>query len=265
MKRLTISFLVIFMAVGINAKSAPDTLIFTHEAHMNKYKIGKCEACHVNILKSTKARDDNYADQQLCNKTGCHDIKNQDSCYVCHTSPNGKTPIKPKREIKFNHKVHIKKNIDCKVCHGYIEKMAYFERTDMPLMSVCMECHEKEQAGVSCELCHTDPWIVMSHGMDDRQGHGELYNRAPHACETCHLNNFCDKCHQAKIPDDVHPRNYLYVHQFDAIGTQDHCYACHDPQQFCDGCHKRTWGTIVDHQTAIRGTRSCSACHTGKR
>jgi len=264
MSRYLLPFIIILSALPAMAKSGYDTLIYTHSRHELIYNVGKCDACHTNIMKSTKARDDNYTDQQLCNKTGCHDIKNQDSCFVCHTNPNGKTPLKPKREIKFNHKVHINDSIDCKTCHGYIDKTYYFDRKDMPIMSACVDCHEKDGARNDCEYCHTDPAIIMSHGMDDREGHGDLYKQAPQSCETCHINNFCDKCHQGTITEDVHPHNYLYIHQFDALGPANKCFVCHDAHQSCDACHQRSWGKVLNHQNLINGTQSCTTCHKGK-
>jgi nitrate/TMAO reductase-like tetraheme cytochrome c subunit len=63
---------------------------------------------------------------------------------------------------------------------------------------------------------------------------------------------------------DVHPRNYLHLHQFDVFSGQTECATCHDLRQSCDGCHARSWGRIVDHRNMINGTQSCKSCHRGK-
>lgn len=107
MKRLLgATLLLLSIASAAFGKQSWDTLIYTHDRHEQKYKVGNCDVCHVSILKSKKARDDNYADDQSCNKTGCHDIKNQDSCFTCHTNSSAKSPLKSRREIKFSHKKH---------------------------------------------------------------------------------------------------------------------------------------------------------------
>jgi len=347
-----IRFAILLIALGafaaaVNGKTAFDTLIYTHYAHETRYNVGNCDACHVSIVKSNKSRDDNYASQQqACDRIGCHDIKNHDSCFVCHTNANAKSPVKPKREIRFNHKIHLKfiidkrsaqqptgsksellppataqdkaqaiydliekedpakaretfladrsmlkKNLDpeafkalssavqslgsnprpkaflgsdCKVCHGYIDKMSYFTRQDMPPMGQCIECHKKEKIQENCDFCHTDRTITRSHGMEGEGGHGDLYYKAPRSCETCHESNHCDKCHKGQTSAEVHPYNYLHLHQFDVFSGQTKCEVCHDIHQSCDGCHMKSWGKIVDHRNAINGTQSCKSCHRGK-
>ncbi len=277
MNRFLLLLFVATIAASLEAKTAFDTLIYTHHAHETRYKAGNCDVCHVSIVKSDKARDDNYASQKACAAIGCHDIKNHDSCFVCHTNANAATPPKPKREILFSHKIHMKLNgnkgqaagqafsgTDCKLCHACIDSMSYFTRKGMPPMDQCISCHKNRNVDVDCSFCHTDRTIVRSHRMEGAVGHGDLYYKAPRSCERCHENNHCDKCHKGQTAVDVHPRNYLYLHQFDVFSGRIECEACHDLHQSCDGCHVKSWGRIVDHRSAINGTQSCKSCHRGK-
>lgn len=354
--------LMLSLVPAASGKTVWDTLVYTHGMHETKYKVGNCDVCHVNILKSKKARDDNYADDQSCAKSGCHDIKTQDSCYVCHTNSSAKSPKKPRREIKFSHKQHaalppfpyagtvpergsakttsaktgrkaaiaeadsklmniyelfskgdtlgarelfsanrslLKKyssrdsyksvqemiswksatkpatgnsgqpqkqslGIDCRICHSYIDSTFYYTRKEMPLMAVCLDCHENERASINCSYCHTDPSIILSHSAGSRGDHGPLSAQSPRSCETCHDNNYCGKCHSGQIAEHVHPANYLYLHSYDAFSGSMQCETCHDTRQSCDGCHQRSWGRIVDHRNMISGTTSCKSCHRSK-
>ncbi len=248
--------------VAISAKNAVyDTIIYTHHAHEMEYEVGSCDVCHENIKKSKKARDDNYADDQSCHTSGCHDIKNQDSCFVCHTNADAPTPLKPKREVKSNHKIHNENEIECKVCHTYIGKHNYFTRKEIPSMAVCIDCHTKEKINNDCEHCHTDPTITMSHDGETVYGHGELYTQSQQVCDRCHTNSHCSGCHQGLLSRDVHPGNYLHTHKFDAFSSGNNCISCHRSSASCDGCHSRSWGRITDHKKIVKEQTSCKTCH----
>jgi hypothetical protein len=41
----------------------------------------------------------------------------------------------------FNHSVHINKGIDCKYCHGEVEKMDKIQQVQKFTMGACLECH----------------------------------------------------------------------------------------------------------------------------
>jgi hypothetical protein len=66
------------------------------------------------------------------------------------------------------------------------------------------------------------------------------------------------------ISEDVHPPNYIYIHQFDIFNSQDQCSTCHDMKKSCDECHNRMWSRIVDHRRMLNKSTSCKSCHQGK-
>ena len=44
--------------------------------------------------------------------------------------------------VKFNHKRHIKRGIDCATCHGEVEKMDVVYKAKDMTMGFCISCHE---------------------------------------------------------------------------------------------------------------------------
>lgn len=265
MKFTYLTLLIVSFTAAIFAKPPVyDTLIYTHYLHETKYNVGTCDKCHENIKTSKRARDDNYADDQSCHTSGCHDIKNQDSCFVCHTNAEAMTPPKPKREIKNNHKLHEKNKIDCKVCHTYIDKHSYFTRKEMPKMVVCIDCHTKEKLNNDCEYCHTDITITMSHEGESKGWHGDLYNHSEQSCTWCHANSHCNNCHQGVASWEAHPINYRYTHKFDVFSSENNCVSCHTNSYSCDECHKKSWGKRSDHEKFVKTRTSCKACHISK-
>ncbi len=257
-------FSILFVFTIYAKKTVYDTLIYTHDTHEKEYKVGNCEVCHENIKTSKRARDDNYADDQSCHTSGCHDIKDQDSCFVCHTNAEAETPPKPKHEIKNNHKIHSKNNIECKVCHTTFNEHTYFTRKEIPKMTICIDCHKKERINNDCEYCHTDITITMSHERESKDWHGQLFNQFPSSCDLCHTNSYCSKCHQGLVSQDVHPSNYLHTHKFDVFSSRSNCLTCHSSSYSCDECHKKSWGKTIDHKNILNTNTSCKSCHRSK-
>lgn len=264
---LIILFICGFTGLSSAKKVVYDTLIYTHETHRTKYDVGDCDVCHTNIAKSKRARDDNYADDQSCATEGCHDIKNQDSCFVCHTNADAPSPIKPKREIIHSHKAHAEQGIECKDCHDYIDKKYYYTRKEMVKMEVCIDCHKQEKVSTDCEQCHTSLPIVISHDGETQAGHGYLYEFSSESCNRCHSNSHCSTCHQGLVSQDVHPGNYRYTHKFDVFSSRTNCLSCHTSRNSCDGCHEKSWksfefeGNIITHKQIIKENTSCKSCH----
>lgn len=57
--------------------------------------------------------------------------------------------------VLFNHQRHIKREIECKNCHGAIETMDRIKRVRLK-MGFCIECHNRKKVNVGCWLaCHS--------------------------------------------------------------------------------------------------------------
>lgn len=243
-------------------KFGNDRIRYTHKAHEDKYKVGKCETCHRKITASRRAAFDHYSFQEGCAGAGCHNIKDKDSCAVCHTNVQGRTPAKPAREVEFSHKSHIDKKIECRVCHAEIDTQRIFDRTRIPGMMGCLHCHDRERKTMDCASCHTAPDLANSHGLDWSRDHGQTCRENPQQCEVCHAAGYCDRCHGGGNFQAVHPANYERFHGGDALGNGGDCQVCHDKTRFCDRCHRQKWGREPGrHQDYIKGSRTCTDCH----
>ncbi len=251
----------LIFASGEN-KFGKDKIIYSHKAHEDKYKVGNCETCHRKITTSRRAAFDHYSFQEGCAGVGCHNIKDKDSCSVCHTNVQGTTPPKPVREVEFSHKSHFDKKIECRVCHAEIDTQKIFDRTHIPGMMGCLHCHDKKHETMNCNACHTDANLANSHGLDWKQEHGETARENPRKCNVCHAESYCDRCHSGKDFQAVHPANYEFTHGSDVLGTGRDCQTCHDKTLFCDRCHQTKWGREPGkHHDYIKGSKSCTDCH----
>jgi hypothetical protein len=58
--------------------------------------------------------------------------------------------------VKFNHKRHIAKGVDCQTCHGAVETMQIYYQKEALSMGWCIDCHKKPEnnAPISCQTCH---------------------------------------------------------------------------------------------------------------
>ena len=61
----------------------------------------------------------------------------------------------PSPNLKFNHKVHVDRNITCGRCHGRLaaENVTLATRDQLPKMGLCLQCHGKHAPG-ACSTCH---------------------------------------------------------------------------------------------------------------
>jgi len=251
----------LLLAAGGNTPGK-DKIIYTHLAHAQKYKVGACETCHRKITTSTRASFDHYSFQEGCAGVGCHNIKDKDSCSVCHTNVQGRTPPKPVREVEYSHKQHLDQKIKCTVCHTGLDTQRVFDRTGIPSMMICLHCHDKEQKTMSCAACHTDPELANTHGPDWKEEHGQNARDNADRCMVCHAASHCAACHIGKDFQAVHPANYEFIHGADVLGKGQDCQTCHNKTQFCDRCHRDKWGREPGkHHDYIKGSKSCTDCH----
>lgn len=239
-----------------------DSIIYTHKKHADKYKVGDCETCHRNITKSKRSALDHYSFQEGCSGIGCHNVKNQDSCSVCHTNVKGRTPAKPFREVVFSHKGHFDEKIECLTCHAEIDTQRIFDRTRLPSMMICLNCHSKKGKTMKCNSCHTDLGLANSHSVNWETEHGKDFRENRQKCQVCHSPSHCDRCHSGKNLPFIHPANYEYTHGSDVLGGGGDCRTCHSNTAFCDRCHRAKWGREAGkHSGYVRGSKSCKECH----
>jgi predicted CXXCH cytochrome family protein len=56
----------------------------------------------------------------------------------------------------FNHEPHLRKGVDCGVCHGDVKSMDRIILNQTLTMGFCVDCHRKPEykATVDCWACH---------------------------------------------------------------------------------------------------------------
>ena len=153
---LILIFLSLFY-VRPGANIGPEQPIaFSHRIHAGVKEI-QCRFCHPYVARS---KFPGIPPVEKC--LYCHDyiISNHPEIQKEHQYFNSKTPIPwvkvnfmPEHVI-FNHKRHIKKDVDCRECHGDVETMDRLKDADFE-MGFCIHCHKAKDANLDCWLaCH---------------------------------------------------------------------------------------------------------------
>ena len=156
---------ILFLAVGagallVNASDRPkdveQPLFFNHRIHAGENQI-PCLYCHVHARRSAVAG-----------------VPSVYRCIGCHRIIGKETPdlIKLKEYwtdkesipwvkvydlpdfVRFTHKRHILKGIDCEECHGPVKGMDRIEKVGLLTMARCVSCHRERGAGDDCWTCH---------------------------------------------------------------------------------------------------------------
>lgn len=144
---------------GYNNGYAPEQPIpFDHSLHAGKHQIN-CQYCHTSVERSRHAT---VPSLNIC--MNCHvnvatdkpNIKRLRAAYDAGESiPWVKVHLLPDH-VKFNHKRHIAKGVQCTTCHGPVEEMQTLYQWSTMSMGWCIECHRKPEhnANISCDTCH---------------------------------------------------------------------------------------------------------------
>jgi hypothetical protein len=261
-------------------------LTFSHKKHLAK-GIG-CDFCHDRASDSTRASDDLLPNEEVCRT--CHAIDRAhpekvepklaargfaNECVLCHP---GFVPgravarvVVPAPFLKFDHKAHAEKLIDCARCHGDLSKVDLADRAQLPTMSSCLECHDSRRARLhassrcgTCHLLKPDSTVETqfpsgtllpsgslkgdAHTIEFRTQHTDVARDSEPYCMSCHRLDFCQSCHNGVVkPFDFHSNDYVARHAVDARKNVPACGACHRSQSFCLGCHERVG--VVDIRT----------------
>jgi hypothetical protein len=57
-------------------------------------------------------------------------------------------------QVKFHHAAHIRAKVECRTCHGEVERMSVAQRVVRHTMGTCVTCHRKHNATTDCIACH---------------------------------------------------------------------------------------------------------------
>lgn len=155
-------FVVLTLLLGFRwnkQRKAPEQPIaFSHEIHVGKLNL-ECLFCHETADKSY------YAGVPTVEKCmNCHVAVKTDSPEVqkIHTYWNDKEPIpwnrvhrmRIRNHVYFSHERHVKKDVDCKECHGDLAAMPEVRAVRSLKMGFCVACHKANEAPTDCLICH---------------------------------------------------------------------------------------------------------------
>ena len=242
---------------------------FTHKIHEDE-GLG-CEDCH-------PANDEGWPgmpNHDICST--CHDFdmeKPDERCERCHLLPEkGSIPVVRTLgdEIKFTHKEHSDKDVECIACHGDEERRVPKVNNSMEW---CMDCHAKKGPELNeCSVCHkvlnkdvrplTRQGVRISHDNPIlwEKVHGQESERDLYFCTTCHDEvDSCEKCHTQNPPSSHNMAWRRHSHGTRALWDRQSCSTCHE-EDSCVRCHKKTepashrggWGPPFN--------RHCVNCH----
>ncbi|MEI9953091.1 MAG: cytochrome c3 family protein [Pseudomonadota bacterium] len=175
----------------------------------------------------------------------------------------------PKPNLRFDHALHVTRNIGCAQCHGAVENLELATRDQLPRMRGCFNCHQAPdpaagRARSECRTCHlTDPsgmikisfasgplsppsWLHdAGHGPDWIERHKVVAGNDSRFCANCHTEKSCADCHDGRVrPRRIHPNDWLSMHPVAARQNQQKCASCHRDQSFCLTCHQRVGITM---------------------
>jgi hypothetical protein len=135
----------------------PQPIPFSHRLHVGIKQI-QCQFCHSYVDRSLHP---GIPPVEKC--LYCHNyiIAGHPQILKEHNYFNTASPVKWRKvnylaeHVLFNHERHIKKEIECRQCHGPIETMDRIKGNYFR-MQFCITCHQQKKANLGCWLaCHS--------------------------------------------------------------------------------------------------------------
>jgi hypothetical protein len=260
---------------------------FSHALHLQRGSA--CVDCHAAATQSVRASDVLLPDMQQC--VSCHALRTEAgewACAKCHaeydsappkldvTVPPNVLAIKQavhnppvgfrmqQAPLKFSHQLHTNAAITCEQCHADVQTTTLADRTHLPTMTDCLQCHtgaegEPTRACNACHLDNADGRLTLTfptatlvptrdisggdHRFDFLKRHETFAAQNDSTCTGCHAQSFCLDCHNGVFkPASFHPPNFSHLHGLEAqaAGTATCTQGCHNLQQFCESCHAIT-------------------------
>lgn len=153
---LVLVFLYYFYISPVRDLGPEQPIPFSHRVHSGVKEI-QCEFCHPYVGRSTYPGLPPVEKCLYCHKyiiAGHPEIKKEHWYFNTGTpTPWRKANYLPEH-VFFNHERHIKKEIECKACHGAVETMDRIKGVKFE-MGFCITCHEEKKANLDCWLaCH---------------------------------------------------------------------------------------------------------------
>lgn len=140
----------------INAEEIIQPIDFSHKKHAGENGI-ECNFCHAYVDSSPRA---DLPPLQRCME--CHNLIATEKPEIKKLIEywNKKEPLPWIRIyslpefVYFSHKRHIRRGIDCSLCHGELREMTRVRSMRSLKMGWCVSCHRKFDAPTDCLVCH---------------------------------------------------------------------------------------------------------------
>jgi hypothetical protein len=268
------------------------TLRFNHKFHVQQG--ATCKTCHGGAFTSSSSHDALIPLGTVCD--ACHGTDHSDlnkvtpgddepgKCGFCHTGyvaqDGNRVPRldMPRANMVFTHQKHLARNIQCGQCHGSVDQLELATRDQLPRMSGCFRCHQRDDAASqgdaksACTTCHLrEPtegpahdiheapgmnggrirtvfasgvlqpprWLEnAAHTPDFLQRHRMVAAADSQLCANCHTEDYCTDCHDGR----VRPRN---IHPGDYLSM--HPVEARMSMQRCRSCHEEQSFCLTCH------------------
>jgi len=131
-------------------------IFFSHKKHSGEKNI-ECNFCHILAKESQRA---DVPSLKKC--MDCHITIAKDSIEIkkLYSFWEKRQPIQWLKVyslpsfVYFSHKRHIKRGIDCVVCHGDVKNMERVKKVRSLKMGWCVGCHREFGGTDDCIACH---------------------------------------------------------------------------------------------------------------
>lgn len=201
------------MILLAGAATAQTTKPFSHELHLKLPAKLACVTCHASVQTSTRLEDNNLPPVAIC--LGCHKeasvgeprktilarFDHQKHLALGNVAPVIAAAIDAKTYFLPAAGLREKLNTAnaCGACHRGMEESTAPARSDLPVMSDCLVCHNKIDPPFSCEFCHAKgaPIKPATHVSDLLDRHTRKdFKFDKESCDICHGRKFqCLGCH----------------------------------------------------------------------
>lgn len=173
--------------VGIHQGYAPEQPIkFSHKLHAGQYQIN-CNYCHTGVYAGKGA---NVPSANIC--MNCHNAIKRESPEIqkIYKALENDEPIQWVRVHNlpdlayFNHSQHTNVGgLECKNCHGEIEKMEVVEQRSSLTMGWCIDCHRQTDVNTKGNAYYDK--LVEVHNKDSKTPL-KVQNIGGLECSKCH-------------------------------------------------------------------------------
>ena len=133
----------------------PQPIPFSHKQHSSAGI--SCSDCHGGAERQERAGLPTSEQCMLCHQTIRTESPAVGALAELHREGKSLQWVRIYRVpdfVFFSHKNHITKGIDCTHCHGPVEQRDRLAKEVSTSMTMCMDCHKREDVSRSCHLCH---------------------------------------------------------------------------------------------------------------